>query len=84
MAALLCPGDHTMALRDWVLEHNHDLERIVFYLHARTEARKALKAWHDAGLPIHNTWVIRTWKELHKHFGNHWNNQVYQDFSGRR
>lgn len=79
MGLLLCPGDTTVEVRDWFFAGDHDPQRIVFYLHSKTKPRTALSAWHEAGLPVYATWTINSWQELHKHFGNHWNNQVYVD-----
>lgn len=80
MAVLLCPGDGTEPIADWVLEGDLDLRRIIFYLHVDTDPREALMAWHGAGLHVHATWTIEDWRQLHKHFGAAWNVQIYDDF----
>lgn len=80
MAVLLCPGDGTEALAHWVREEARDPRRIVFYFHTDTDPRSALGAWQAADLPVHATWTIDDWKQLHKHFGAAWNVRVYDDF----
>lgn len=80
MAVLLCPGDDTEALAAWALEQEIDPRRIVFYLHTDTDPRDALGAWEEAELPVHATWTIENWRQLHKHFGAAWNVRVYDDF----
>lgn len=79
-AVLLCPGNATEDVARWVRETDRDPRRVLFYLHPDTDAREALEAWHEEGLPIHSTWTVADWKELHKHLGQHWNVQVYDDF----
>lgn len=80
MAVLLCPGDDAGPIADWIDETGRDPKRVVFYLHEETSRRDALEPWDQAGLPIHAWWEISSWKELHKHFGAAWNNQVFDDF----
>lgn len=57
-----------------------DPRRVLFYLHADTDPRQALVPWHEAGLPVHSTWTVETWRELHKHLGAAWNVRIYDDF----
>ncbi len=83
LAVVLCPGDDLASLIRWVAEGDRDPRRILFYLHTTTDARAAFGEWHRAGLPIHSTWVVRDWVELHKHFGNAWNLRVFDDFRKR-
>lgn len=80
MAVLLCPGDDTETVATWTIDHGRDPRRIIFYFHEETDPTAALGAWRKAQLPVHATWTIRDWKELHKHFGAAWNVQVYDDF----
>lgn len=80
MAVLLCPGDDAEAVRAWVEEDDRDPRRVLFYLHTDTDAREALAPWHEAGLHVHSTWTVSSWKEFHKHFGAQWNVQVFDDF----
>lgn len=80
MAVLLCAGDTTEHLANWSLEEDRDPRRVVFYVHTDTDPRAALEAWHEAGLPVHSTWTIENWRQLHKHFGAAWNVRVYDDF----
>lgn len=79
MGILLCPDDTTLKVARWFTEGGHEAHRVIFYLHHKTDARSALAAWHHAELSIHATWTIKSWRDLHKHFGNHWNNQVFLD-----
>ncbi len=69
MAVLLCPGDEASSVAAWLQAGGRDPRRVLFYLHKDTDPRQALAPWHEAGLAIHSTWTIRTWRELHKHLG---------------
>lgn len=80
-AVLLCPGDGTGTAARWARDGDRDPRRVLFYLHPETDASAALAAWHEAGLHVHSTWTVSNWRQLHKHLGNHWNVQVYDDFS---
>lgn len=80
MGVLLCPGDDTVGIASWADKHQIDGERIVFYIHRDTEYRAALKGWVEAGFSVHASWTIRSWRELHKHFGAAWNVRVFDDF----
>lgn len=80
MAVLLCSGDTTKPVADWIQATGRDPRRVIFYLHADTNPQASLEAWHEAGLPIHSTWTISDWKGFHKHFGAHWNVRVFDDF----
>lgn len=83
MAVLLCAGDRTDEVADWVRTNERDPRRVVFYIHAEADARDALDAWYAAGLPVHSMWTVETWRELHKHFGAAWNLRVFDDFRWR-
>lgn len=80
MAVLLCPGDDAGPVTTWVQDGGRDPRRVLFYLHADTDPRHALDPWHEAGLPVHSTWTIETWRQLHKHLGTAWNVRIYDDF----
>lgn len=79
-AVLLCPGDDTASIATWASSGKRDPRRIVFYFHADTKPRQALLAWTQAGLPVHATWTVKDWKELHRHFAAAWNVRVFEDF----
>jgi hypothetical protein len=83
MAVLLCPGDNASLVAAWVRAGNRDPRRILFYVHPRTNPRKALAPWRESGLPVHSTWTVRNWRELHRHFGAAWNVRVFDDFRPR-
>lgn len=80
LAALLCPGDDAEPIARWIEAGDRDPRRVVFYLHEDADGREALTPWHDADLPVHATWTISSWKELHKHLGAAWNVRVHDDF----
>lgn len=80
MAVLLCPGDTSRSLAEWIQAHDRDPSRVLFYLHPDTDPIPALEPWEEAGLQVHSTWTVEDWKPLHKHFGQHWNVQIFDDF----
>lgn len=79
MAVLLCPGDDAGPVAAWVRSGGRDPRRVLFYLHPRTDARAALRPWHEAGLHAYAVWTVPNWKALHKHLGAHWNVRIYDD-----
>lgn len=80
MAVLVCPGDDVAPVARWVLAGDRDPRRVVFYLHPRVDIHRALAPWHREGLQVHTMRRVTGWKQLHKHFGAHWNVRVWDDF----
>lgn len=80
VAVILCPGDDTEALAAFVKSQKLASHRFHFYHHPTTDVRKALQAWHKAGLPVHSSWPVADWQDLNRHFGAHWNNVAHDDY----
>jgi hypothetical protein len=80
MAVVLCVGDGTAALAGWASRNKGLVPRVHFYLHRDCDPRKALRAWHDAGLPLASTWDVALWRDLSAHFGSRLNQQAHDDF----
>jgi hypothetical protein len=81
MGVLLCRGDDTSELSQWVHGTDRDPRRIVFYPHPDVDVKKAFAAWSRADLPIHSTRPVTSWRELHRHFGAAWNVRIFDDFN---
>jgi hypothetical protein len=82
LAVILCPGDDTQTLVQWIHDHDADPDRIHFYAHPDTDPYQALEAWKQAGLPPPQVDLdIDSWQRLHKRFGRDLSVQILRDWA---
>ncbi len=81
LAVILCPGDTTDDVVQWLRAHG-DPDRVVFFLHPDTDPVAALKAWYDAGHPDPVAYEAKTWKQLAAQLGRFVNDWIYVDAKG--
>ncbi|MEK6975241.1 MAG: hypothetical protein AABY18_02750 [Candidatus Thermoplasmatota archaeon] len=80
LAVILCPGDDTQAIANWTKRlPTRDVDRVRFYAHADVDLAQALEAWVAAQLPPPRLDACDDWKEFHRQFGLHLNDQTYRD-----
>lgn len=79
LAVLLCSGDSTDEVTDWVRRYNADPKRVWFFPHPKVE-RNAFRPWEKAGFPMEHVDYVTDWKQLHPYLGMALNDQVYADW----
>lgn len=81
LAVILCPGDETAELADWIWVNQLDPSRVHFYLHPKT-TWKPLRAWHDAGFPTANVDDdVPSWQRFHQLFGLALSDRIVADWT---
>lgn len=83
LAAILCPGDSSEVVVEWLVRQKADPERVLFILHPETDAHAALAAWHAARFPLPETCEARTFRQCAPIVGQFVNEWIYRDAKGR-
>lgn len=85
LAVVLCPDDDTTAVAAWARRLPvRQVDRIRFYVHAKTDVAAALAPWVEARLPAPRVDEVGDWTEFHRRFGLHLNDMAYQDANQAR
>lgn len=82
LAVILCPGDDTEALVEWMQARGADPDRVMFILHSETDAVEALRAWYKAGFGDPIACEARTLKDFARTLGQFVNDWIYADAKG--
>lgn len=82
LAAILCPGDITREIVEWLQVHDGDPDRVLFILHPDTDPVSALSAWYATGYEDPIIIEASTWKELAKPLGQFVNDWIYIQAKG--
>lgn len=79
LGVILCPGDSSAAVAEWVKTRRALPSRVWFFLHPDTDLA-ALRDWKAAGYATDQVDVVASWQEIHPLFGAALSDQVYADF----
>ncbi len=79
LGVLLCPGDSTDQVAQWVQRRRADPSRVWFFVHPDAK-QEAFAPWQRAGLPLEHVDYVADWKPLHPFLGLALNDQVYADW----